>query len=243
MVNLPQMSNVGKNGLFIYELSSLGKCAKKVDPYFANMFYHPGKFELRNNCGSKINKSPGTSIDVLFMGKSFNVTVTGTLLSDRKSVEGPIPFWGKGEVVRVGVFSDGEFDNRKALNMHFIPANQNKADTELEVIVTDFSDSQMSVELEWDPEHFNATRVLNQQNKVALKVFVVQLPLDGTRGPFTFTIDQGSPIANSGKETVFIDKTPGSFFLQLDLIPITTTQIQCQPKVSFDECSKFSNLR
>ena len=245
MRNLSMRSNVGVNGLFIYQFTEDGvsgaqqKCGEiSLSPYYANMFFEKQKFVFTNVLCESSNRS-GT-VQVLFKGNSFNITVDGTI--DGLSVNDSIPFWGKGEMVRVAVLFDGKFDSKKTKNMHFVPGNQwETKNVELEATVEASLESlwgfNVTVRLEWD-ESYWSTKYGPQVVAIA-KIFVVQLPDDGSRGPFYFEREvlQGT-IENDGWEEIDIAAREGAVFVQLDVLvpPIQP----CQEKnISFGECSKY----
>ena len=241
MRNLPLMSNVGKNGLFVYELSSSLGCTNLVEPYFANMFFEKQNFLLNNvNCGGKLHPNLGNTIEVLFMGKSFNRTVTGNIIDNRKSVEGVIPFWGKAETVHVGIYRDGVFDIRQSMTMHFVHETSSESE-EIELNVKEVEgNGNVTVEFTWNKDHFNASRVTAAGGKIALKIIVVQVPPNGLRGPFSFEVKQVLPVLNNvGKVTLEIEPNDGVSFLQLDLFPEVVPPPPCSLEISFSDCSKL----
>ena len=142
------------------------------------MFFEKQIFVLNNVlCGKTTGN--GTA-QVMFRGNSFKITVDGAI--DGLSVNGTIPFWGKGEMVRVAVFFEGKFENKKSKNMHFVPGSQQDTENvELEAIVVASSESVGGVLLQFDS--YWSTKY-GPQIVVTAKVFVVQLPNNGTRGPF-----------------------------------------------------------
>ena len=244
MRNLPLMSNVGKNGLFVYELSSSLGCTNLVEPYFANMFFEKQNFLLNNvNCGGKLHPNLGNTIEVLFMGKSFSRTVTGNIIDNRKSVKGVIPFWGKAETVHVGIYRDGVFDIRQSMTMHFVHETSSESE-EIELLnVKEIEENgNMTVEFTWNKDHFNKSRVAAADGNIALKILVVQLPPNELRGPFVFEAKQVHVISNArGNATVEIEPNDGVSFLQLDLMP-EASQLPppCSLKISLNDCSKLT---
>ena len=237
--NLPSWSNVGKDGLFIYQLSDKGvapKCKRAVSPIYANMFFEKENFLLSNFlCGISSERTENETLEVLFMGKSFNMTVNGTITSDKLSVEGIVPFWGKGELVRVGLLLDGQFDNTNARNMHFVPEIQwVLKETELEADVLENLGSTMKVKLTWNRYHFDSSVL--QQNSVMLKALVVQFPLNGSRGPFSFDVKHVESITNGGSAIIEVSSFIGAVFLQLDAINSSLSECVTE-NISFGECS------
>ena len=239
--NLPMWSNVGVDGLFIYQLTAGGvtsKCRKQITPYYANMFFEKQAFRLSNFLCGRTNQFRETEeVEVLFLGKSFNITVNGTITADRLSVEGRIPFWGKGEIVRVAILTNGEFEKNEAMSMHFVPGTQWISNTvELENEVTEDNGNQIEVDLTWDQNHFNDSLVY--QGKIMLKVFVVQFPLNGARGPFTFEVKHTQAVENNGRALISIPAHEGATFLQLDGVVYPPPQCNGDG-LSFGSCSKY----
>ena len=241
-------SNVGVDGLFIYQLTEDGvseaqqKCGEiSLSPYYANMFFEKQKFVFINAlCGSSTRS--GTA-QVMFKGNSFNITVDGTI--DGFFVNGTIPFWGKGEIIRVAVLFDGKFENKKAKNMHFVPGNQWETNNvELQAAVVASSESfwglNVTVRLEWDESYWSTK--YGPQVVVTAKIFVVQLPNDGSRGPFYFEQEvlegKSTSIENDGSEEIDIASREGAVFVQLDVL-VPAIQPCHGKNLSFGECSKY----
>ncbi len=107
MLNYPQSSNVGKDGVFVYrvnEVSVTDDFGRNIVPGSADMFFEQHEIVLK---GFHKNIPAQTlSVGVVFLGNRWNNTIEARVQKSKESISGYFPFWGKAESLMVFTLLD-----------------------------------------------------------------------------------------------------------------------------------------
>ena len=219
------------DGLFIYRLPPEDSCFT-IQPKYVDAYFEERKFELAAWCGSSNFNFPLQKVDVIFIGSSYNVTVSGYAENGTQVITGFFPYWGKSEKVMVLPVIEGT-GMKDASMVEFVSLDHDqKKQNEAFLNSTLISQSSYSVtlKLEWDT-NFWGSKFKIELSMIYILVFTVQDQID-RNDPFENFGVTVHVEANSGVLEKTFNLKRGSTFIQLD------SSFDCKGPVvySFREC-------
>ena len=242
IANWPQNSNVGIDGLFIYRVDESQiwverSCTlRRIEPFWAQMYYDVTMFKLRGFLCNRANfTSSNNNVPVVFIGKSFNVTITAGI-TDGEFINGYFPFWGRTEIVEVLPLIDG-IDRSESVKVTFLsPSQLSNTKDSLETSVSYESSGEINMELQWESSFWASNFGISP---TTLFVTVFNIQNEGRQeNPFKIT-SETVEVSNSGSAQIPVEFDSGSLFFEIDINDNGNCLIQSE-KRSLAHCGKHS---
>ena len=219
VLNWPKKSNVGVDGLFIYKVNQTGvepqkSCNRKIWPSYADIYSEETKFELTGFlCDRSDTTKDSKQIQIVFMGSSYNISVSGSLGENDETITGFFPFWGKPEEVRVLPLLK-DIQTKEAVMVYFLSPDQRKnGKSFLNADVISQSVGSVQLNLTWNRNYWKS-KFQKEVEEVSIVMFNVKR-LKSKRHLYEIKVHTYNEV-NSGSVERNFEVEEGSIFIQID---------------------------